>query len=51
MKTLTETQMNEIMDNGTIGQLSEYERNQVFIYAFGEEYMSSKNKGKKVIYN
>ena len=50
MKTLSKTQMNQNMDNGTIDDCSENEKKQIFEFAFGKGYMSSKNKGSKVSY-
>lgn len=49
-KIMTEKEMNKVMDDGTIDQCTEDEKKQVFAFAFGDEFMNSSNKGKKVQY-
>ena len=43
--TLTEKQIINILDNKLIDTCNEEERKQVFNFAFGEEFMESKDKG------
>ena len=50
MKKLTEKQIQEIIDNKMIDYCTKDERSQVMAYAFGEDFMASKNKGKKITY-
>jgi hypothetical protein len=45
-KKLSEKEMTEIMQKGTINNYSAAERKQVFEFAFGKEYMESDDKGK-----
>ena len=51
MKKLTEQQMSQIIKEGSIGKLSQSEKNQVFQYAFGKDYMESTDKGSKKTIN
>ena len=50
-KQLTEKEIIYILENKLISKCNKEEKKQVFNYAFGEEFMKSKNKGSKVIYN
>ena len=43
--TLTEKQIINILDNKLIDTCNEEERKQVFNFAFGDEFMKSKDKG------
>jgi len=45
MNVLTKERMEEILDAGTIDQCTEEEKQQVMVYAFGEEFMASQDKG------
>ena len=47
---LTETQMIKIIKENKISTLSEQQKKQVFSFAFGDDYMKSKNKGSKKTY-
>ena len=47
---LTEKQIINILDNKLIDTCNEEEKKQVFNFAFGEEFMKSKDKGAKKIY-
>tara|TARA_R110000796_G_scaffold112946_1_gene224638 strand:+ start:602 stop:754 length:153 start_codon:yes stop_codon:yes gene_type:complete len=49
--TLTEKEMIKIINNKTISNCSEKEKKQVMAFAFGKEFMVSKNKGKLKKYN
>ena len=48
---LTEKQIINILDNKLIDTCNEEERKQVFNFAFGEEFMESKDKGELKEYN
>tara|TARA_B100000424_G_scaffold157192_1_gene120182 strand:+ start:400 stop:558 length:159 start_codon:yes stop_codon:yes gene_type:complete len=48
---LTQRQMIFILKNNLIDTCDEEEKRQVFNFAFGEEYMQSKNKGRLKIYD
>ena len=48
---LTEKQILHILKNKLINKCNKEQKKQVFNYAFGIEFMESKNKGSKVIYN
>ena len=50
MSTLTEEQMIDIIKNKKISRCSSTEREQVMVFAFGAEYMSSSDKGKRKQY-
>ena len=43
---MTEKEMMSVLENGTIDQCTPEQRQQVFAFAFGEEYMSSEDKGQ-----
>jgi len=43
--TLTEKQIIHILDNNLIDTCNEKEKKQVFNFAFGEEFIKSKDKG------
>ena len=43
---LTEKQMITILKNNLIETCTEEEKKQVYYFAFGEEFMKSKNKGR-----
>ena len=43
--TLTEKQIIHILDNKLIDTCNEKEKKQVFNFAFGKEFMESKDKG------
>ena len=47
---LTEKQILHILKNKLIKKCSQEEKKQVYAYAFGEEYMSSNDKGSKKTY-
>ena len=47
MTKLTEQQMSQIIKEGSISKLSQSEKNQVFQFAFGRDYMESTDKGSK----
>lgn len=51
MKILTEKQMIEILENKTFSKQSKQHQKQINIFAFGEEFMESDNKGEKVQYD
>ena len=44
--TLSEKQIVNILDNKLIDTCNEEEKKQVFNFAFGDEFMESKDKGK-----
>ena len=48
---LTQRQMIFILKNNLIDTCNEDENRQVFNFAFGEEYMQSKNKGRLKTYH
>ena len=48
---LTEKQIINILDNKLIDTCNEEEKKQVFNFAFGEEFMESKDKGELKEYN
>ena len=48
---LTQRQMIFILKNNLIDTCNEDEKRQVFNFAFGEEYMQSKNKGSLKTYH
>jgi hypothetical protein len=45
MKMLTVKQMKAIMKDGTIDKQSKVHKKQIFAFAFGGKFMSSKDKG------
>lgn len=45
MKKLTEKEIIEILEKGTISEQPENVKKQVYTYAFGEEFVKSKDKG------
>ena len=47
---MTQKQIINILKNNLIDTCNEEEKRQVFNFAFGEEFMKSKDKGAKVIY-
>ena len=47
---LTTDQMKQIITNKIIAKCNKSERDQVMQFAFGGDYMSSRNKGRKVVY-
>tara|TARA_R100001244_G_scaffold27574_1_gene27240 strand:+ start:148 stop:450 length:303 start_codon:yes stop_codon:yes gene_type:complete len=47
---LTNNQMKKIIDDKTISECSDNEREQVMSFAFGDYFMESNDKGKKKIY-
>ena len=47
---MTQKQIINILKNNLIDTCNEEEKRQVFNFAFGEEYMKSKDKGAKKIY-
>jgi hypothetical protein len=47
---LSEERMIEIIKKKQINQCSKQEREQVMNFAFGKDYMKSKDKGSKKIY-
>ena len=49
-KKMTQKQIINILKNNLIDTCNEEEKRQVFNFAFGEEYMKSKDKGAKKIY-
>ncbi len=53
MKTtlLTEAQMIKIMDTNSINKCTKSEQDQIFRFAFGDEFMESDDKGKKKVYH
>jgi len=50
MNTLTEEQLLDIIKNKRISECSSAEREQVMEFAFGSEYMSCNDKGKRKQY-
>ena len=48
---LTQRQMIFILKNNLIDTCDEEEKRQVFNFAFGKEYMQSKNKGRLKTYD
>ena len=48
---LTENEMITIIKNKTISKCTESERQQIMLFAFGEDYISSNNKGTKQLIN
>ena len=50
MKDLTETQIKNIIKKGLISKCTDYEKKQVFDFAFGKRFMKSKDKGAKKVY-
>tara|TARA_R100000773_G_C4185835_1_gene93668 strand:+ start:280 stop:477 length:198 start_codon:yes stop_codon:yes gene_type:complete len=49
-KQMTEKEMIEIMRNGTITKCNKSQVKQIMNFAFGNEFMESKDKGKKKNY-
>ena len=49
-KKMTQKQIINILKNNLIDTCNEEEKRQVFNFAFGEEFMKSKDKGGKKIY-
>lgn len=49
-KKMTQKQIINILKNNLIDTCNEEEKRQVFNFAFGEEFMKSKDKGAKKIY-
>ena len=47
---MSEEQMIYIIKNNLIDQCNEQEKRKVFNFAFGEEFMKSKDKGSRKIY-
>ena len=47
---MTQKQIINILKNNLIDTCNEEEKRQVFNFAFGEEFMKSKDKGAKKIY-
>ena len=47
---LTEKQIIDILENKTIDKCTKSEKEQVFNFAFGSEFMNSNDKGKKKTY-
>ena len=47
---LTEKQIINIIDNKLIDDCTEDEQEQVYNFAFGEEFMKSKDKGSRKLY-
>jgi hypothetical protein len=47
---LTEKQMISILKNNLIETCSKEEKTQIFNFAFGEEFMKSKDKGRLKVY-
>ena len=47
---LTENQMIHILENNLINECDCWEQEQVYAFAFGEEFMTSIDKGEKVAY-
>jgi hypothetical protein len=50
MENLTQTQIENIIKNGLISKCTDYEKKQVFDFAFGKRFMKSKDKGAKKLY-
>ncbi len=50
MAQLTEERMKSIIKNRLIDECTEDEKRQVFNFAFGKDYMKSKDKGAKKKY-
>lgn len=48
---LTEEQMIHILENNLVNDCCDDEKNQVYEFAFGSEFMESKNKGDLVTYD
>tara|TARA_Y100000034_G_C6659461_1_gene289049 strand:+ start:160 stop:303 length:144 start_codon:yes stop_codon:yes gene_type:complete len=42
--------MIEILENNKISECTEEEKKQIFEFAFGEDFMTSKDKGRKKTY-
>tara|TARA_Y100000401_G_scaffold8096_1_gene5481 strand:+ start:2582 stop:2728 length:147 start_codon:yes stop_codon:yes gene_type:complete len=47
---LTEKQIIYILENKLIARQTKEHKKQIFAFAFGEKYMSSKDKGRKKVY-
>ena len=47
---LSEKQIIEILDKGTISQQAEGDKKQVMEFAFGKEFMESDDKGERKVY-
>ena len=47
---LTEKQIIDILENKTMDKCTKSEKEQVFNFAFGSEFMKSSDKGKKKTY-
>tara|TARA_R110002012_G_scaffold318588_1_gene537279 strand:- start:7632 stop:7778 length:147 start_codon:yes stop_codon:yes gene_type:complete len=47
---LTEKQITYILENKLIARQTKAHKKQVFDFAFGKKYMSSKDKGRKNVY-
>ena len=45
MKKLTEKEIIEILEKGSISEQPENVKEQVYFYAFGKKFVKSKNKG------
>ena len=47
---LTEKQILNILENNLIDKCTEQEKKQVYVFAFGEEFMASGDKGSRKQY-
>jgi len=47
---LTEKEILNILENNLIDQCNEQEKKQVYVFAFGEEFMASDDKGSRKEY-
>ena len=45
MTTLSDLELENILDNNLLKYCTEDEKRQVFAYAFGDEYIASEDKG------
>ena len=47
---LTEKEILNILENNLLDQCNEQEKKQVYVFAFGEEFMASDDKGSRKEY-
>tara|TARA_B100000586_G_C19702177_1_gene257946 strand:+ start:76 stop:258 length:183 start_codon:yes stop_codon:yes gene_type:complete len=49
-RNMGKEKMIEILENNKISKCTEEEKKQIFEFAFGEDFMTSKDKGRKKTY-
>lgn len=47
---LTEKEILNILENNLIDKCNEQEKKQVYVFAFGEQFMDSNDKGSRKVY-